>query len=317
MRLTMLTTTILAASTVGATAATLSGSTGYALRANGTDLTVFGDLGMTSQGTTIGLSDRLDAIAYRPVTGELYGYQVGNGGSADQVFTVDPTTGQLTNTGAAPQDGAGLSSGARVGFDFNNQIDAARAVSTRDENVVFFPSDFTDDRANTLLQFTDLAYAEGDANEGTNPRVFANAYTNAIDGMTASETLQFALDAATNSLVTLANNAGTLETVAPITVDGEFFDFTQNGGLEILSDAEGDNLAVALLSGSGNTGLYTIDLSSGAASFFGEPLTGQYRSFAAQTATGPSPVPLPAGIPLLLTGLGALGAVRALRRKAA
>ncbi|PZX15093.1 putative secreted protein [Palleronia aestuarii] len=317
MRLTLITTALLGATTLSAGAATLSGSTGYALRNNGMELTIFNDLGMASQGSTITLSDSLNAITYRPVTGELYGYQTGNGGAADQVYTIDTITGALTNTGAMPMDGAGLSSGARVGFDFNNQIDAARAVSTRDENVVFFPSDFPDERANTILQFTNLFYAAGDANEGVNPRVFANAYTNAVDGMTASETLQYALDANTNSLVTLANNAGTLETVAPITVDGQVLNFTQNGGFDILSDEEGDNLAVALLSGGGKTGLYTIDLTDGSAVFFGESLGGQFASFTAQTGPMPAPVPLPAGLPLLVAGLGAFGAFRAFGRKSA
>ncbi len=317
MRFAFITTAILGASTLGASAANLAGSTGYALRNDGTGLTIFDDLGMASRGTTVGLSGRLDAIAYRPVTGQLYGYRVGSAEAPDAVFTIDPMTGLLTNTGATPGDGVGLTRGSSVGFDFNNQIDAARAVSTRDENVVFFPGDFPDDRANTLLQFTDLMYGAGDVNEGANPAIFANAYTNAVDGMTSGETLQFALDADTNSLVTLANNAGTLSTVAPITVDGEVFDFNRNGGFDILSEFEGDNLAVALLSGGGSAGLYTIDLATGAASLFGDPLRGQYRSFAAETNMGPSPVPLPAGIPLLLTGLAALGLARGVRRKTA
>ncbi|WOI58030.1 DUF4394 domain-containing protein [Palleronia sp. LCG004] len=319
MRLTLITTAILGATTLTATAATLSGSTGYGLRNNGMELTIFEDLGMASQGTNVTLSDRLNAIAYRPVTRELYGYQVGTGGAADQVFIIDPMTGMLTNTGATSPEGAKLSQGSRVGFDFNNAIDAARAVSTSDENVVFFPSSFGDDRANSILQFTDLAYAEGDENFGSNPRIFANAYTNAIDGTTASETLQFALDANSNSLVTLANNAGTLNTIAPITLSGQMFDFNQNGGFEILSDSEGDNLAIALLTerDTDNTGLYTIDLATGAASFFGEDLRGQYRGFAAMTNSTVAAVPLPAGIPLILTGLGAFGAIRAARRKKA
>jgi hypothetical protein len=314
VKIALFTTVLAALGAAGASAATLSGSTGYALGSNGTGLTVFDDLGMGSGGTTLTLSDRLNAIAYRPVTGELYGYQAGSGGGSDRVYTIDTATGMLNDTGATPGDGVGLSAGARVGFDFNNAIDAARAVSTRDGNVVFFPSNFPDERANTLLQFTDLAYAEGDANAGTNPRVFANAYTNAIDGMTAGTTLQYALDARTNSLLTLDNNAGTLNSIAQVTVDGMVFDFTRNGGLDILSESEGDNLAVALLSGNGSSGLYTIDLESGAASVFGDPLRGQYQSVAAQTGNGPASVPLPAGLPLILAGLGALGGMRVLRR---
>lgn len=317
MKSAFLATTFLGISAISATAATLSGSTGYALSNNGLDLTVIGDLAMTSERMSVRLGDRIDAISYRPVTGELYGYQAGRGQNDDAVFTIDTSTGALTNTGATPVDGAGVSN-RKIGFDFNNQIDAARAVSVSDENVVFFPSDFpAAENAGTLRQFTDLFYAEGDANEGIDPQIFANAYTNAVDGMTASETLQYALDARTDSLVTLANNAGTLSTVAPLTLDGERLRFNNNGGFEILSDFEGDNLALALLGGGGgDSTLYTIDLTSGIATIAGDPGNGAFRSFAAQTGDV-APVPLPAGIPLILTGLGALGIARATRRKTA
>ena len=173
----------------------------------------------------------------------------------------------------------------------------------------------------TLLQFTDLEYAEGDANEDTNPRVFANAYTNAIDGMTAGETLQFALDAATNSLVTLANNAGTLTTVASLILDGNPFDVDSAGGFDILSFRDESNSisnqAFALLTDAVTSlqAIYSIGLTEDDAGMmkFVSDVPTQYGSLTGfAVAPTPSAVPLPASLPLLA---GAVMGFAALRRR--
>jgi hypothetical protein len=113
--------------------------------------------------------------------------------------------------------------------------------------------------------------------------IFANAYTNAINGMTASETAQYALDAETNALVTLANNAGTLATVAPITIDGAVADLSIMGGFEIVSPAEGENMAYAILmlEGADTSGLYSIDLTTGEATMMADAGMRAYTGFAA------------------------------------
>jgi hypothetical protein len=117
---------------------------------------------------------------------------------------------------------------------------------------------------------------------GTAPMIFANAYTNAVNGMTASETFQYALDAETDALVSLANNAGTLATVAAITVDGATVDLAPMGGLDIVSSAEGENMAYAILQmeGSETAGLYSIDLETGAASMMADLGMGGVTGFA-------------------------------------
>ncbi|MFT6773881.1 MAG: hypothetical protein ACJA1L_001591 [Paracoccaceae bacterium] len=86
----------------------------------------------------------------------------------------------------------------------------------------------------------------GDVNEGANPSVFANAYTNVIPFPTT--TMRYVPDARTDSLATLGNNAGTLTTIGKIAVDGKPIDFSASGGMDILSMAEGDNRAFAILS---------------------------------------------------------------------
>jgi len=251
---------------------------GYALGNDGATLLVMADLENPSEVMAQELSTPLDAIAFRPVTGDLLGYTNG------MVVTIDPMSGEMTDLGADVMEDAMVADGAMVGFDFNNAIDAVRVVSSAGDNLVYFPEGFgdNDERANSLRRFTDLFYADGDANEGTTPMVFANAYTNAIAGMVASGTAQFALDAETDALVTLANNDGTLGTVAPVTVDGTEADLSGMGGFDIVSPEEGTDMAYAILQmeGSDSAGLYRIDLATGEATMMADLGMGGFTGFA-------------------------------------
>lgn len=255
-----------------------SPATGYGLTDNGSALIVFP--GLVETGDTLQLDMAVDAIAYRPVTGDLLGMT-----RDGMIYSIDTTTGTLTamNNTVAPE--VMVAADAAVGLDFNNQIDAVRAVTTDGVNLVYFPMGFgdNDERANSVLRFTDLAYAEGDVNAGRTPAIFANAYTNAVNGMTASETAQYALDAETNALVTLANNAGTLATVAPITIEGTEADISAMGGFDIVSGMEDENsaYAVLMLEGSATSGLYAIDLQSGAATLMADAGMTELTGFAA------------------------------------
>ena len=328
---TLLTTAAAAVMSTSAVAATLNGATGYALASGGNKIDVIGDLGdPTSAITTLTLTggQPLAAIAYRPVTGELYGYSTT--GRSDAVYTINLSDGSLVKVDASFAMGADISPSAQVGFDFNNAIDAARAVSTADDNLVFFPAGF-DATSPRVARFTDLKYRDfgdstdgdmepdnrRDENFGADPEVFANAYTNAVVGRKAASTFQYGLDADLNTLVSIANNTGVLDTIAEITLGGEVLDFSNKGGFDILSMIEGDNLAVALLTvpgmGGGNTGIYTIDLSTGAATLQRALGRGGYTGFAAAPGMddgGMAPVPVPAAGFLLVGALGALGAAR-------
>jgi len=252
--------------------------TGYALANDGSTLLVMADIAMPAEVMALDLAMALDAIAYRPVTGELLGYTNG------AVYGIDPMSGDMTDLGARVMEDAMVAGGAMVGFDFNNAIDAVRVVSSAGDNLVYFPEGFGDNdaRAGSLRRFTDLAYAEGDTNAGAMPMIFANAYTNAIAGMTASGTLQYALDAGTDALVTLANNDGTLTTVAPVTLDGLTLDLSGLGGFDIVSPEEGTDMAYAILQaeGSDSAGLYMIDLATGAATLQADLGLGGITGFA-------------------------------------
>ena len=245
-----------------------AGLIGYALANDGMTLVTMASLANPGEVSTVDLSARLDAIAYRPVTGDLLGF------SRDgMIYSVNAMTGELTDLGASFAEDA-MTSGVAVAFDFNNAIDAVRAVGSDGANLVYFPDGFGDgdERAGSVLRFTDAFYGEGDVNAGTEPLIFANAYTNAIGGAKASGTAQYALDARTNALVTLANNDGTLGTVGPVMIDGAAADLVTAGGFDIVSPEEGTDMAYAVLQldGARSSGLYSIDLSTAEATLIAD-----------------------------------------------
>ncbi|MFT6091336.1 MAG: hypothetical protein ACJAWM_001855 [Sulfitobacter sp.] len=272
-------TSLIALATGPAFAAGHASVSGYALANDGATLVVMTDVNAPEDVMTYDLSSSLSAIAWRPVTGELLGFSDG------MIALIDPMTGEMTDLGASFMDDALIGDGKMVAFDFNNKIDAVRAVTSAGDNLVYFPEGFgdNDERAGSVRRFTDLAYAEGDSMVGTTPMIFANAYTNAINGDTAGATFQYALDAETDALVSLANNAGTLDTIGKITIDGAEVDLAPIGGFDIVSAAEGENMALAILQmeGADSAGLYEIDLETGAATIKADLGMGGITGFAA------------------------------------
>ena len=286
---------------------------GVSLGDNGTTLVTMSDLNMPGALTGIpitegGMERELSALAYRPQTGQLYGYS----DQTDTVYLVDRSTGAVTAQVTSPN----ATEVETLGFDFNNQVDAARLVTTSDKNFVFDPKA---DPA-TFTRVTDLAYAMGDMFAGQDPNIIGNAYTNAVPN--ASTTLQYALDSQQDALVTLANNAGTLDTVGLLFADGAPLDFGTDGGFDILSFAEGDNTGFALLTTAVGEGLYQLDLFADdmgrvSASLIG--MVGNQFGTLDGLAVIPdeamvAPIPVPAALPLLALALGGLG-VAGLRRR--
>ena len=274
-----LVTSLIALAASPAFAAGHAAVSGYALADDGATLVVMSDVNAPAEVMTYSLASPLRAIAWRPVTGELLGFSDG------MIATIDPMSGEMTDLGASFMDDAMIGDGKMVAFDFNNKIDAVRAVTSAGDNLVYFPEGFgdNDERAGSVRRFTDLAYADGDSMAGTTPMIFANAYTNAINGETAGATFQYALDAETDTLVSLANNAGTLETIGKITVDGAPVDLAPMGGFDIVSAKEGDNMGLAILQmeGAASAGLYEINLETGAATMKADLGMGGITGFAA------------------------------------
>ncbi|MBT0958374.1 DUF4394 domain-containing protein [Alphaproteobacteria bacterium KMM 3653] len=239
---------------------------GYALAGDGSLLVTMESIAAPGEAKTHELSARLDAIAYRPVTGDLLGFS-----REGKIYDVNAATGELSDLGAAFAEDAKIE-GPAVAFDFNNAIDAVRAVGSDGANLVYFPADFEGENANTVKRFTDMFYAEGDSNAGNDPLIYANAYTNAISGAKAGSTAQYALDARSNALVTVGNNAGNLGTVGVVTVGGEAVDLVSAGGFDIVSPEEGSDMAYAVLQleGAETSGLYTINLETAEATLLSD-----------------------------------------------
>lgn len=279
-KLILASTLTLAASS--ALAAGHASKSGFALANEGSTLVVMKDVASPADVQTFDLAEPLSAIAYRPVTGDLLGFKNG------KIVTIDPATGAITDLAATFADDAMIADDAMVAFDFNNAIDAVRAVSSNGDNLVYFPEGFgdNDERAGSVRRFTDAFYADGDTNAGAKPMIFANAYTNAIAGEKATSTFQYAIDAGTDALVSLANNAGTLETVGALTIGGEAVDIAPMGGFDIISAQEGSDEAYAVLQieGANNAGFYSIDLTNGAATLLADLPMGGFTGFAVAPA---------------------------------
>lgn len=311
-----------AAATVGllgagaAGAATLGvNATAYSLGDEGSTLvTVASASGVTaSVGLTAGgRSVSLDGIDYRPETGVVYGYD--DGGNA--VYTVDLPTGQLTLLNSQ----AGLTNDDDLDLDFNPVVDAVRIVTGQNENVVYNPTTNAFVTSASAMPALPLFYGAGDVNEGTNPDVVFNAYTNSNAAVTAVEgTQQYVIDTELDVLATLANNAGTLGTVGTLAFGGQPFDVTEFGGFDILSLVLGSNTAYALLGdATGMQSIYTLDLFADAMGFVNltkvTDVTADFGTLDGFTLV-PAPVPVPAAGLLLLGGLGSLAWLR--RRRAA
>jgi len=256
-----------------------AGTMGYALANDGMTLVTMASIAAPSEIATFDLASKLDAIAYRPVTGDLLGYSNGT------IYSVNAATGALTDLGATFMDDAMVMDGAvATAMDFNNKIDAVRMVGSDGTNLVYFPDGFgdMDERAGSVRKFTSTFYVEGDNSEGAIPEIFANAYTNAISGMKAESTAQYALDSQANALVSLANNAGELATIGLITIDGEAADVIPMGGFDIVSSEEGTDAAYAILQldGADTAGLYAMDLETGAATLLADLGMGGFTGFA-------------------------------------
>ena len=330
-----LTTTVLGIGALAAgqaMAASVSQGMGYAIGSNGYDLFSYNDLTNPvppSEATFLrenGTLTAVDAITYRPNTGGLFAYK----NDGNRVFSIDVASGALTEvavgmgTAADGQNNAGApveTTTRNIGFDFNNALDAARIVSTNEENLVFFPTPTRDPAE--IIRANDLFYVPGDANAGVDANVFANAYTNAVpkDQVNAATQVQYVLDSELDILATLGNNTGELRTLGKLFVDGMALDFSNVGGFDILSPASDDNLGLALLNVGEESNLYSFELPGEAGdiqatlvSNFGEGF-GSFTVMSNGTAAPvPAPVPLPASALLLAAGLGGFGALRKFRR---
>jgi hypothetical protein len=197
-------------------------------------------------------SETLLGIDFRPATGQLYGL-----GSTSRLYAIDTTTGAATLVGTGPF--ATALSGVDFGVDFNPTVDRLRVVSDADQNLRLNPNNGT----LAALDNT-LAYAVGDPHVGANPNVVGSAYTNNFAG--AATTTLYAIDSNLDILaIQNPPNSGILNTVGSLGVN--------TSGLAGFDIAAGST-AFASLTVGGVVRLFTINLSTGAATLVGSIGTG-------------------------------------------
>ncbi len=206
-------------------------------------------------------------IDYRVSKDTLYAL-----GSSGRLYTLNEDTAQLTQVGTAPF--AVKLEGTQFGFDFNPTVDRIRVDSNTGQNLRLHPDTgaVVDSNPNVDGVQIDapLAFAAADANAGKKASIVGAAYSyNKAD---PKITTNFALDAATGSLVTQGSREGTTPAVSPNT--GQLFTVGKLGvnfedaafDIQALSDVAFTALSGKELRG---TRWYTIDLKTGAAQFIG------------------------------------------------
>jgi trimeric autotransporter adhesin len=200
--------------------------------------------------------DTLIAIDIRPggtPAGQIYGLS-----SMGRLYTIDPATGMATlksTLSADPTDTTNpftALSGTYFGIDFNPVVDRLRIVSDTGQDL----------RVNVD---TGATTTDGTLNVGGTTRtgIIEAAYTN--DFAATCRTTLFYLDATTDKLLTTSDpNNGVVSEVGALGVNAGVF-----SGFEISTASDGTNTAtVALLVGN-TTGIYTINLTTGAAALNG------------------------------------------------
>jgi hypothetical protein len=163
--------------------------------------------------TGLGAGESLKGIDYRPATGELWAIS-----DKSKLYMIDLSSGEATSMGGTLDPSL---ADPNLGFDFNPVVDRIRVDVSTGQNLRLNPeTGEVGVNAETMKKTVDgdLAYAEGDTNAGTQPKVVGAAYTNSQAG--AQKTELYVIDVATQSLAVQAPpNKGTLNTVGPLGID--------------------------------------------------------------------------------------------------
>lgn len=218
--------------------------------------------------------DVLVGIDFRVAKGVLFAV-----GRSGQIYTLNPSSGQLTTVGNGNPPVA--LRGTRFGVDFNPAADRIRVVSDTGQNLRFHPDtgaqvDF-DAKAPGGQADPDLAYAPGDKQHGNAPQLVAAGYT--YNNKDEKITTNFALDARQGTLVMQGSregatpvespNLGVLRTVGALGT-GALTDATLD-----ISDARNTALAAVRTTDNPRTRLYKVDLATGTAALVGTVGRGQ------------------------------------------
>ena len=207
--------------------------------------------------TGLPAGETLVGIDFRPRTGQLYAVS-----TASRIYTLNTTTGAATAVGTAAFTPA--ANGTAFGVDFNPVPDRIRFVSDAEQNLRLHP-----DTGGLAGTDTTIAFATGDANQAANPNLVGAAYSSNIAGTTT--TTMYAIDSNLDILVRqgsvggapVSPNSGQLFTIGALGVNT-----TDQVGFDI---ADFNDYALASLTTAGATqsALYSINLSTGAATMIG------------------------------------------------
>jgi Domain of unknown function (DUF4394)/FG-GAP-like repeat len=204
-------------------------------------------------------------IDFRPRTGQLFLTTVPTGVAANalvRTYSLNALTGAATFVGSIPNTVPGAAD-VPSGYDFNPTVDRIRVVNANDENFRINPNNGS------------LAGDDPNLNPAGN-QIIAEAYDRNFDRAVATTipTTLYGISRASSSLVTQGGingagpggaNGGLIASVGPL---GVVLNATADAGFDITT-GPGTGRGFAALTVGSQTGLYSINLSTGAATLVG------------------------------------------------
>jgi hypothetical protein len=185
--------------------------------------------------TGLATSESIVGLDFRPANGSLFAIS-----NQSRLFSVNTANGALTAIGATLSPAL---NGTSFGFDFNPTVDRIRLVSNTGQNLRLHPDLGT------------VAVTDGNLNPGT-PFVSGAAYANNVAG--ATTTTLFVIDSQTDMLYRQdPPNNGTLVMIGNLGINVD-----ADNGFDIGGNSA---IAYALLKVNNASAVYTINLTTGAA----------------------------------------------------
>jgi hypothetical protein len=260
---------------------------------------------------SVTVGEAMVGLAWRPQTGQLYGLGVDAGTDTATLYLVDPQSGGVTVVGAAGDiSWVGVdfpAASAGWGIDFNPTVDRLRIVADGGLNARVNPNNGAPVGGSPDTPHSGLPLGA----TGVTAVSYTNAFTQPFTG---GVTTVYVLEPTANQLM-IQNppNAGVLTAARTVTFGGAPLDFGAVAGLDIpgevavaTSSVPAAGSGIALLDVSGAEGLYTLDLTTGAATLLGavpSPLGSiavgdAQRDLPKPVPPGPGPDPGPGPLPL-------------------